>query len=113
MAPMASCEPTSDEAEMWGTGRYNFIIANAEGDMKQPRFPDTFDWHGCEAVQFDPAKLGGRATVGNTRMDADGILINFESGLSVDEIVESFGVERRAVEQILAFAASRQLQRTA
>jgi uncharacterized protein (DUF433 family) len=46
-------------------------------------------------------------------MDADGILINFESGLSVDEIVESFGVERRAVEQILAFAASRQSQRTA
>jgi uncharacterized protein (DUF433 family) len=91
---------------MWGTRRYNFIIANAEGDMEQPRFPDTFDWHGCEAVQFDPAKLGGRATVGNTRMD-------FESGLSVDEIVESFGVERRAVEQILAFAASRQLQRTA
>jgi len=81
--------------------------------VEKMRFPDKFDWHGCEAVEFDPAKLGGRATVGNTRMDADGVLINFESGLSVDEIVESFGVERRAVEQILAFAASRQLQETA
>jgi len=81
--------------------------------MEKPRFPDKYDWHGCDAVEFDPLKLGGRATVGNTRMDADGVLINYESGLSVDEIVESFGVDRQAVEEILEFAASRQLQKIA
>ena len=36
-------------------------------------YPDAFDWHGCEAVQFNPDKLSGRATVGATRMDADGV----------------------------------------
>jgi uncharacterized protein (DUF433 family) len=81
--------------------------------MDKPRFRDKYDWRGCDAVQFDPEKLGGRATVGNTRMDADGVLINFESGLTVDDIVESFGVERDAVEKILAFAASRQMQEIA
>ena len=44
--------------------------------MNKPIFRDLIDWHGCDAVQFDPEKLGGRATVGNTRMDADGVLIN-------------------------------------
>jgi uncharacterized protein (DUF433 family) len=81
--------------------------------MEKPLFPDKYDWHGCEVVQFNPRKLGGRATVRDTRMDADGILINYESGLSVDEIVESFGVDREAVEKILAFAAANRLQETA
>jgi len=81
--------------------------------MRKPIFPDKYDWHGCDAVQFDPEKLGGRATVGNTRMDADGILINYEDGMTVDEIVESFGVDREAVEKILAFAVARRLKATA
>ena len=81
--------------------------------MEKPIFKDLIDWHGCEAVQFNPEKLAGRATVGNTRMDADGILINHEGGLTVDEIVESFGVERDAVERILGFASTRRLQETA
>lgn len=75
--------------------------------MHTPLYPDLFDWHGCPAVQFDPEKLGGRATVQDTRMDADGVLINYEGGLSVDEIVESFGVDRDAVEQIIAFAEAK------
>jgi uncharacterized protein (DUF433 family) len=80
--------------------------------MDHRKLEDLIDWHGCEAVCFDPERLSGRATVGNSRMDADGVLINFEGGLSVDEIVESFSVPRKAVETILAFAASKQLQRT-
>jgi uncharacterized protein (DUF433 family) len=74
--------------------------------MEKPVFQDLIDWHGCEAVQFDPERLGGRATVGDSRMDADGVLVNFEGGLTVDEIVKSFGVPRDAVEKILAFAAA-------
>jgi uncharacterized protein (DUF433 family) len=81
--------------------------------MEKPRFPDLIDWHGCEAVEFDPERLGGRATVGHSRMDADGVLVNFEGGLSVDEIVDSFGVPREAVEKILAFAAAKQMQESA
>lgn len=81
--------------------------------MHKPMFPDRYDWHGCEAVQFDPEKLGGRATVGKTRMDADTVLANFEDGLTVDEIVETYHLDRRAVEKILAFAAAKGLKATA
>jgi uncharacterized protein (DUF433 family) len=81
--------------------------------MEKPIFRDLIDWHGCEAVQFDPEKLGGRATVQDTRMDADGVLINYEGGMTVDEIVYSFGVDKDAVEKILAFGVPRRLQATA
>ncbi len=81
--------------------------------MEHQLYKDKFDWHGCDAVQYDPEKLGGRATVGNTRMDADGILVNFDSGMDVDELVYSFGVKREAVEKILAFANAKRMKATA
>lgn len=74
---------------------------------------DRYDWHGCEAVQFNPEKLSGRATVEDTRMDADGILDNYLDGLSIEDIVDSYGVNRHAVETILAFAAAKGLKATA
>ncbi len=81
--------------------------------MQKPMFPDKYDWHGCKAVQFDPLKMGGRATVEDMRMDADSVLDNFESGMTVDDIVESYGLNRPAVEEILAFATARGLKATA
>jgi uncharacterized protein (DUF433 family) len=93
--------------------RYNSSRANAEDDMEKPRFPDKYDWHGCDAVQFDPEKLGGRATVEDMRMDADSVLDNFEDGMTVDDIVESYGLNRQAVLRILSFAAARGLKATA
>ena len=80
--------------------------------MERP-VKDRFDWHGCDAVQYNTEKLGGRATVRNSRMDADGILLNFESGMMVQEIEEDFGVDRAAIEAILAFAAHKQMKATA
>lgn len=75
-----------------------------------PRQVDLIDWHGCEAVQFDPLKLGGRATVGATRMDADGVLINYEDGMTAQEISEAFGTNLDAVRTIIAFVESRKLK---
>ena len=72
--------------------------------METPVLKDRFDWRDCDVVRFDPGKLGGRATVRDWRMDADGVLINFESGMSVGEIEEEFGVDREAIESILQFA---------
>ena len=40
-------------------------------------------------------------------MDADGILINHEAGLTIDKIVENFSVDKDAAEEILRFAATR------
>ena len=70
--------------------------------MEKPKFLDKYDWQGCEAVQFDP-------TVEDMRMGADSALDNFEDGMTVDEIVESYGLNRPAVETILAFAGAKGL----
>jgi len=74
---------------------------------------DLIDWHGCSAVQFNPNKLGGRATVGNSRMDADGVLINYESGMTPEEISEDFGVPLSAVQEILDFSLPKRLKKYA
>ena len=81
--------------------------------MDKPIFTDEFDWHGCEAVQFDPEKLGGRGNVEGTRMFADGILTNFDSGISPEEIADSYGVTLQAVNTILDFAALRRMKASA
>jgi len=81
--------------------------------MHKPRFPDKYDWHGCEAVQFDQEKLSGRATVGATRMDADGVLENYLAGMTAAEIADCFSIDQTAVEVILAFAAAKGLKATA
>jgi uncharacterized protein (DUF433 family) len=43
-------------------------------------------------------------------MFADGVLDNYLDGLTVDEIVDSYGVRREAVESILAFASAKGLK---
>jgi uncharacterized protein (DUF433 family) len=81
--------------------------------MRKPLFPDKYDWRGCSAVQFNPEKLSGRATVGDTRMDADGVLENYLSGMTAAEIADCFDIDQDAVEIILAFAAAKGLKATA
>jgi uncharacterized protein (DUF433 family) len=81
--------------------------------MNRPFIPDKYDWHGCDAVQFDPEKLSGRASVEGQRMFADGILDSYLGGEIVDEIVDNYGVRREAVAKIVAFAAAKGLQATA
>lgn len=64
------------------------------------------DWTGCPLVERDPEKLGGVPIVKDTRMQADGILENYEGGLSVEEISYQFGIPQYVIEELLAFAAS-------
>jgi uncharacterized protein (DUF433 family) len=82
--------------------------------MHKLRFPDKWDWHGCDAVEFDPEKLSGRATVGPIRFEADTVLECFHAGMSVNQILEDYGLdqgwERQAIEKILAFAAAKGFQ---
>jgi uncharacterized protein (DUF433 family) len=81
--------------------------------MKRLLFPDKYDWHECDAVQFDPEKLSGCANVEVQRMFADGVLDCFLSGQTVGEIVDDYGVRREAVEKILAFAVAKGFMRAA
>ena len=48
------------------------------------------DWSGCPIIERDPEKMGGEPTIRAWRITPDSIVDNYESGLSVDEIVEQF-----------------------
>jgi len=71
---------------------------------------DLIDWHGCTAVQFDPKKLGGKATVGNTRLDADTVIANYEDGMSIDELYDHFHADKDAMRTIIAFYESKRMK---
>jgi len=62
------------------------------------------DWTGCTLVERDPEKLSGVPIVKGTRMQADGILDNYQDGLSPKEISYEFSVDLSTVQAILSFA---------
>jgi len=72
---------------------------------------DLIDWHGCDAVQFDPEKLSGRATVGASRLDADTVLLNYEDGMTVAELHDHFGGDRRLIEKVVEFIETKRRMR--
>ena len=51
---------------------------------------ETIDWSRCPTVEFDPEKMGGKATVRAERITADSIVGNWDEGLSDEEIAEMF-----------------------
>jgi uncharacterized protein (DUF433 family) len=81
--------------------------------MKNPAIQDLIDWRGCDAVQFDPLKLGGKATVGDTRLDADTVILNYEDGMDIDELHRHFHADKLALRKIVAFYEARQIKASA
>lgn len=65
------------------------------------------DWSECDLVESDPSRLSGRPVLKGTRMPADDVLANYESGVSVAEISEQFGVESRMIRELLTYAERR------
>ena len=66
------------------------------------------DWSGCELVEVIPGKVSGVPLVRGSRVQADAVLENAESGESVDEIAYNFDLDPEDIRGILAYAASRQ-----
>jgi uncharacterized protein (DUF433 family) len=62
------------------------------------------DWSECAQVETDPQRVGGRATIRNTRMPVDDIIANYEYGVSVEEIAEQFGIETETIRGVLSYA---------
>ena len=48
------------------------------------------DWSGCELVEVIPGKVSGRPLVKGTRIPADVIVSNFESGSPLEEVAENY-----------------------
>ncbi len=70
------------------------------------------NWTGCKWVESAADRLSGTPVVIDTRMDADGVVLNFDEGMSAEEIAEEFGVDHTKIYGVLEFAG-RLRERTA
>jgi uncharacterized protein (DUF433 family) len=66
------------------------------------------DWSGCKVVEAVPGKVSGRPILKGTRVPADAILENFESGESIQEIAYNFDLNPDDIRKVLTYAATRQ-----
>lgn len=62
------------------------------------------DWSQCPAVESIPDKRSGAWVFRGTRMPVSTVFENLQD-MSVDELVEEFGVTREQVEAVLQFVA--------
>jgi uncharacterized protein (DUF433 family) len=63
------------------------------------------DWSQCPALESIPGKVSGAWVFKGTRTPAAVVFENLEDGLTIDEVVEQFGVTREQVRTVLEFAA--------
>ena len=64
----------------------------------------SLDWSQCPAVESIPGKRSGAWVFKGTRTPISTVFENIED-MSVDELVEEFGVTREQVHAVLEFAA--------
>ena len=62
------------------------------------------DWTDCPLVEVVPGKVNGVPILKGTRMPADGIVSNFQTGSPVKEISENFDIPEQTIWAILAYA---------
>jgi len=62
------------------------------------------DWSQCPAVESVPGKRSGAWVFKGTRMPVSTVFENLQD-MSVDELMDEFGVTREQVEAVLQFAA--------
>jgi uncharacterized protein (DUF433 family) len=63
------------------------------------------DWSQCPAVESVPGKRSGAWVFKNTRMPVSTVFENFESGATIEEIMDWFGITREQAVTVLEFAA--------
>ena len=64
----------------------------------------TLDWSQCSAVESVPGRRSGAWVFKDTRMPVSAVFENLQD-MSVDELVDEFGVTREQVQAVLQFAA--------
>jgi uncharacterized protein (DUF433 family) len=67
--------------------------------------PKLVDWTDCALVERNPLKLSGVPIVKHTRVQADSIVENYESGSPVEEIADNFDISEDVIHALLAYAA--------
>jgi uncharacterized protein (DUF433 family) len=72
---------------------------------------DQIDWSQCPMVESIPDKLSGAPVLKGTRMPVQGVLDNYDAGLTPAEVAATFGVPLRDVIHLLAYR-EKQLERS-
>ena len=63
-------------------------------------------WSDCPGVESIADRMHGIPVVKGTRMPADDVVENYESGSPVQEIAENFGLKPQDIRTILNYAAT-------
>jgi len=63
------------------------------------------DWSACSLVEVNPRKVSGVPILKGTRVQADAIVENYESGSPVEEISENFFIPEATIREVLGYAA--------
>jgi uncharacterized protein (DUF433 family) len=63
------------------------------------------DWSQCPAVESIPGKRSGAWVFRGTRMPVSTVFENLQD-MSIDELIEEFGVTREQVQAVLQFVAA-------
>ena len=66
--------------------------------------PAILDWSQCAAVESVPGRCSGAWVFRGTRTRVSTVFENLQD-MTVDELIEEFGVTREQVEAVLQFAA--------
>jgi len=75
-------------------------------DMLTRAETSVIDWTDCSLVEVVPGKVSGVPILKHTRVQADSIVENFESGSPVDEISENFSIPEDIIRGVLDYAAA-------
>ena len=65
------------------------------------------DWSGCSLVERVAGRLSGAAVLRGTRMPVQGIVDNYDAGLTPAEVAAAFNVSLADVSAILAYRDGR------
>jgi uncharacterized protein (DUF433 family) len=65
----------------------------------------SLDWSQCAAVERVPDRRSGAWVFKDTRMPVATVFENLEAGLTVEQVMEEFGVTRTQISAVLQFAA--------
>ena len=78
--------------------------------MAQLQDAAAMDWTDCALVEVVPGKVSGVPLLKGTRLPADTVLSNFESGSPVEEISDNFDIPDKTIRDLLSYAANKQKQ---
>jgi len=73
--------------------------------MEPRKMEATLDWSKCPAVESVPGRVSGAWTFRNSRTPVQVVFENLEDGMTIDEIIEQYPVNRDEINAVLEFAA--------